>query len=381
MGGYHKDALQVGHHLADYVIESVLGFGGFGITYLARDSHLGAEVAIKEYMPREICGRIEETRVLPDPDVPNAIRDYQWGMKEFLREARNLVPFKHPNIVRVLRFMEENGTAYMVMEYERGESLSHYLKHKPGRHLDEKELLRIFLPVLNGLGEVHKAGMLHLDIKPDNIYLRVDHTPMLIDFGSARQAIAGADATQRITLTHGFAPIEQYPDKGEQGPWTDLYAIGASMYYSLFSRRPEVSINRYQTVLRHQADPVTPAVKMGEGRYSRYLLECIDWALQIYPKDRPRSVLELQNGLMGKGGSMNRSVQIQIHLPKPVSRRASVPKRVLRWLFVVLVIAAVGGGGFYVYKPAQAKQILSKSQRLAEQYRQRLTRLIRPHHR
>jgi serine/threonine protein kinase len=376
LGGYHKDALPVGHHLADYIIESVLGIGGFGITYLARDNHLGAEVAIKEYMPQEICGRIEQTRVLPNPDAPNAIRDYQWGMKEFLREARNLVQFKHPNIVRVLRFMEENGTAYMVMEYERGQSLSQYLKHKPGRQLEEKELLRIFLPVLNGLGEVHKAGMLHLDIKPDNIYLREDHTPMLIDFGSARQAITGADSAQRITLTHGFAPIEQYPDKGEKGPWTDLYAIGASMYYSIFARRPEVSINRYQTLLKHQADPVTPAVKMGEGHYSRYLLECIDWALQIYGKDRPRSVQELQDGLMGKGGPKNRPVQIHVRVPTSAPPRASAPKRLLRFLLAVLVLVAVGGGGLYAYKPHMAKRIWSKSQHLARKYTGRLEHLI-----
>jgi serine/threonine protein kinase len=376
LGGYHKDALPVGHHLADYVIESVLGFGGFGVTYLARDNKLGAEVAIKEYLPQDISGRIEQTRVLPNPDAPNGIRDYQWGLKEFLREARNLVQFKHPNIVRVLRFMEANGTAYMVMEYEQGESLSHYLKHKPGRRLDEKELLRIFLPVLNGLGEVHKAGMLHLDIKPDNIYLRTDHTPMLIDFGSARQAISGGEHAQRITLTHGFAPIEQYPDKGKPGPWTDLYAIGASMYYCICARRPEVSINRYQTMLRHQADPVTPAIKAGEGRYSRYLLECIDWALQIYPKDRPQSVQELQDGLMGKGSPKSGTVQIQITMPDKGPARPSRIARMLRWLLVILAAAALGGGGLYAYKPVLAKQLWVKSQRLAKHYSQQLSRLM-----
>jgi serine/threonine protein kinase len=378
LGGYHKDALPVGHHLADYVIESVLGFGGFGVTYLARDEQLGSEVAIKEYLPQDISGRIEETRVLPNPDAPNGIRDYQWGLKEFLHEARNLVQFKHPNIVRVLRFMEANGTAYMVMEYEHGESLSHYLKHKPGRRLDEKELLRIFLPVLNGLGAVHKAGMLHLDIKPDNIYLRTDHTPMLIDFGSARQAISGGEHAQRITLTHGFAPIEQYPDKGKPGPWTDLYAIGASMYYCICARRPEISINRYQTLLRHQADPVTPAVKAGEGRYSRYLLECIDWALQIYPKDRPQSVQELQDGLMGKGAPKNGTVQIQIRMPDKARERPSRMARVLRWLIAIVIAVGLGGGGLYVYKPVLAKQLWVKSQRLAKHYSNRFSRLIHP---
>lgn len=358
MGGYHKDALPRGHQLADYEIESVLGVGGFGITYLARDSQLGAKVAIKEYLPQDISGRVSATQVYPNPDTPNAIQDYQWGLKEFLKEARHLVRFKHDNIVRVLRYMEANGTAYMVMEYEEGESLSQQLKNTAGRRLEEKELLRVFLPILNGLGAVHSDKILHLDIKPDNIYLRNDHTPMLIDFGSARQAITGPDHSQRITLTHGFAPIEQYPDKGEPGSWTDIYAMGASMYYCICGKRPEISINRYQTVLKHNADPLLPATKVGDGRYPKYLLECIDWALQIYAKDRPQTARALQNALMGKGAP--KSKQPKIVIPR-MGRRDTQHRenRVGRWLVLITIVGLLGGG--YYLKKNTVHQVIAKS--------------------
>jgi serine/threonine protein kinase len=376
MGGYHKDALPRGHHLADYVIDSVLGVGGFGVTYLAHDEQLGSKVAIKEYLPQAISNRIEATRVLPNPDAPNAIQDYHWGLKEFLKEARHLVQFKHPNIVRVLRFMEANGTAYMVMEYEKGQSLSHYLKNLPGRRLEEQELLRIFLPVLNGLAAVHDAKILHLDIKPDNIYLREDHTPMLIDFGSARQAIAGVDHGQRVTLTHGFAPIEQYPDKGQPGPWTDIYAIGASMYYAICARRPEISINRYQTFLKHHADPLTPAIKAGEGRYSKYILECIDWALQIYAKDRPQSARQMQDGLMGRGIPRAAEPKPFIDLSKAKSRATQHREiRMGRWILVLLIAGGIGGS--YYFRPDLVMQALSKTNQLIKPYTARLEKIIK----
>jgi serine/threonine protein kinase len=375
MGGFHKDALPPGHDLDGYIIESVLGFGGFGVTYLARDARLGSLVAIKEYLPQEISARVEATRVLPNPDVPDGIKDYQWGLKEFLKEARALVLFKHPNIVRVLRFIEANGTAYMVMEYEQGQSLSNYLKNTKYRRLEEQELIRIFLPVLNGLAAVHQAGMLHLDIKPDNIYLRNDNTPMLIDFGSARQAIGAHHPGERITLTHGFAPIEQYPDKGAPGPWTDIYAMGASMYYCICGKRPEVSINRYQTFLKHKVDPLTPACEVGKGRYPRYLLESIDWALKLYPKDRPQSARELQNALMGKGAPKAAAVPIKIKVTPPESpmMAPSFPWR--RVLLIGVVVA--GAGGLWFTQPELARDLLTTARELISAGVAKLVALLR----
>ncbi len=298
MGTYHKNALPSGYELAEYAIETVLGHGGFGITYLARDTTLGALVAIKEFLPGEIAQRDSNMRVLPNPDR-QAVRDYQAGLKNFVKEARALAHFKHPHIVRVLRFLEANGTAYVVMEYEEGQSLADYLKLH-GQRLDEPTILRVFIPILNGLHAVHEVKMLHLDIKPENIYLRKDGSPMLIDFGSARRAMTETKQAQRIALTHGYAPIEQYPDKGKPGPWTDIYALGASMYRCISGKRPDDALSRYQAVLKYQTDPLLPATKVGRDRYQAMLLECVDWAIQIYAKDRPQSARELQDGLMGK---------------------------------------------------------------------------------
>jgi serine/threonine protein kinase len=328
MGTYHKNALPNGYQLAEYSIEAVLGHGGFGITYLARDTTLGALVAIKEFLPSEIAQRDNQTRVLPNPER-QAVRDYQAGLKNFVKEARALAHFKHPHIVRVLRFLEANGTAYTVMEYEEGQSLADYLKQH-GPRLDEQMILRVFIPILNGLNAVHDAKMLHLDIKPENIYLRKDGNPVLIDFGSARRAMTETKNVQRIALTHGYAPMEQYPDKGTPGAWTDVYALGASMYRCISGKRPEDALSRYQAVLKYQADPLTPATKVGAKHYQPMLLECIDWALQIYPKDRPQSARELQDGLMGKrrqvtttaATRLNPLAAPKVSLPTPASTRA-----------------------------------------------------------
>ena len=354
MEAFHKDALPRSYQLAEYIIESVLGHGGFGVTYLARDSSLGSMVAIKEYLPQSIALRESgKTAVLPRADSRNMIKDYHWGLRNFLKEARALAHFKHRNIVRVLRFIEANGTAYMVMEYEEGQSLFSYLK-KEGPRLDETSMLRIFLPILNGLHAVHEAGMLHLDIKPDNIYLRSDKSPMLIDFGSARQEIRAPGQEKRVALTPSYAPIEQYPDKGKQGPWTDIYAMGASMYRCITGKRPEESLDRYQAVLQYQVDPLTPAVKAAEGRCQKYLLECIDWALQIQSVDRPQSARELQDGLLGKGRQERKTSNISNPLYKPVARpvanteKSSQHRRNSGVWIAVVVLMLFGLTGFVV---------------------------------
>jgi serine/threonine protein kinase len=299
MTGYHKDALPTGYQLAEYMIESVLGHGGFGITYLAKDVQLGTQVAIKEYLPHNFALRKGATTIVPNPEGDTVVT-YQCGLKEFLREGQALARFKHSNIVRVLRFIEANGTAYMVMEYEKGTSLSQHLKGN-GARLDQADLLRIFLPIMNGLQAVHEAGLLHLDIKPENIYLHEDGTPMLIDFGSARQALLGPGQSQVVALTPGYAPIEQYPDNGKQGPWTDVYALGASLYRGIGGNRPVSSTDRHEAVRKYQSDPLPAATQIGSEHYPTYVLESIDWALRIHAKERPQTARELQDALMGKG--------------------------------------------------------------------------------
>lgn len=327
MSAYHENALQPDSALAEYTIESVLGYGGFSITYLAHDTSLGAHVAIKEYLPQEIAGRDEGTAFVIPRASKDAIRHYHWGLKNFVKEARALARFKHPNIVRVLRFIEANGTAYTVMEYEEGQTLAAYLKDTG--QLDESNLLRIVMPILNGLHAVHEVGLLHLDIKPENIYLRQDGSPMLIDFGSARQAMTESRPTGRITLTHGYAPVEQYPDKGKLGPWSDVYAMGATMYRCITGKRPDDSLERYRAVLDYKTDPLKPATLAAAGRYRPVILECIDRAMQIYAKERPQSARELQDALLGRGTKSTRTgtntgpatFKPGIAKPTPVRRR------------------------------------------------------------
>ncbi len=365
MTNFYKDALPRGHQLAEYTIEAVLGHGGFGVTYLAHDTQLGTQVAIKEYLPQDIARRTGQTDVIANAEDQTVVT-YRVGLKEFLREGQALARFKHENIVRVLRFIEANGTAYMVMEYEKGKSLAHYLRHD-GPSLDEPTLLRIFLPILNGLHAVHEASLLHLDIKPENIYLREDSSPMLIDFGSARQALVGPGASQAVALTPGYAPIEQYPNGGKQRPATDVYAIGASLYRCITGKRPVSSIERHQAVLRYEPDPLLPATEIGNGRYSAYILESIDWALRIHANERPQSARDLQDALMGKGATRRaHAPTAAVFAPSKMPSTNSVPPRVVqqprravrrvrrrsggRWFVAILLLGGIAGAAAF-YQP------------------------------
>ena len=357
MSAYHKNALPTGFLLAEYTIESVLGHGGFGITYLAHDTSLSAQVAIKEYLPHAIAGREGDTALITPKAARDAIRDYQWGLKNFIKEARALAKFKHPHIVRVLRFIEANGTAYMVMEYEKGRTLAQLLKHD-ARYLDEAKLLRIIIPILNGLHAVHEIGMLHLDIKPENIYLTTDSRPFLIDFGSARQSISKTGEVRQVALTPGYAPIEQYPDKGKQGPWTDIYAIGATLYRCVTGKKPLDALDRYRAILDYDTDPLKSAAhKAARKHYQANLLECIDWALKIYPKDRPQSARALQDGLMGKrradrfGGTVSGANGPAAHQATGsfTTNRATRKRKWIRWMWVGLVLAGMAAGGYFLW--------------------------------
>ncbi len=297
---YPANALPVNYKLGEYSIKSVLGHGGFGITYLAKDSRLDTQVAIKEYFPDAFAVRDKQTTIRPRTGSNTAdVENYRWGLKEFLKEARALAKFKHNHIVRVLRFLEANGTAYMVMEYEEGQNLASYLKRHSG-FLNESKLLQVFLPILSGLQAVHEAGLLHLDIKPENIYLRSNGQPMLIDFGSSQQVKSHVNANQKIALTTSYSALEHHPGKGKQGPWTDVYSIGATLYRCITGKDPVDIMRRYQAVNQQDADIIIPATKFTRPFYSKHIRECIDKAMQIKQEDRPQSAAALQNGLMGK---------------------------------------------------------------------------------
>ena len=287
MSQIYHGALPVGTRIESYEISSILGVGGFGITYKGYDHSLHCDVAIKEYLPSGLALRTTDgATVIPKSDQDK--KYYEYGLKRFLEEARILAKFKERSIVRVSRFLESNGTAYLIMDYEDGESLAEYLQ-KCGV-LGEAEILDIMLPVLEGLSAVHAKDFLHRDIKPGNIYLRKNGPPVLLDFGAARQALG--EQTRALTgmVTPGYAPFEQYNSRSKQGPWTDLYSIGATMYHCIAGKAPAESPDRIAALQEQEADPMPPAVAAGQGRYRPEFLAVVDAMLAPLPKDRPQHI-------------------------------------------------------------------------------------------
>ncbi len=277
----YRNALPLGTDLLEYRLESVLGAGGFGMTYLARDTHLEKLVAIKEYLPTDLAVRALDGSIVPVNTESEY--DYQWGLRRFIQEARTLARFSHPNIVRVNRYFEANGTGYMVMDYEEGESLNQRLRREP--RPGEAALRALLAPLLDGLEAVHEIGFLHRDIKPSNIFLRLGGAPVLLDFGSARQASSGTRSLTSV-LTPGFAPLEQYASDGNQGPWSDIYAMGAVVYRAIIDENPPDAVTRLRS------DTVMQALDGVRDRYSEGLLKAVKWAMTLDEKQRPQSIAQ-----------------------------------------------------------------------------------------
>jgi serine/threonine protein kinase len=284
-----RNALKPGHTLHWYRVLRVLGQGGFGITYLARDGNLEQDVAIKEYLPMELAVREGDHSVYPASEAQDD--RYQWGLARFLAEARTLAKFRHPAIVRVLSVFEANNTAYMVMEYQHGQSLQHAIERR--RTLAERELLQLLGPLLDGLEVMHAQGFIHRDIKPPNIFLRDDGQPVLLDFGSARQALGAETRSLTSVVSPGYAPFEQYYSKGDrQGPWTDIYGLGATVYRCLSGVQPMAAIDRSEAILKAERDVFVSARELGQGKYSARFLAAIDHALAFNEKQRPQSIAD-----------------------------------------------------------------------------------------
>ena len=297
----HIHALPPGTRFEEYRLDSVLGSGGFGITYRAYDAHLDMFVAIKEYLPAEFAARTEASTVVPKSNTD--AQDYHWGLTRFLDEARTLARFNHPNLNRVLRFFEGNGTAYMVLEYVDGETLADRLSRE--RQLPEQSLRRLLEEVLSGLSVMHDAGYVHRDIKPGNLMLREeDGSAVVLDFGAARQAVGQRSRAITSILTPGYAPVEQYDGKVDRvGAWTDIYALGMVAYRCISgigdSELPD-AVARMLAQSRGEA-VLLPAVEAGEGRYDGKLLEAIDWAMEVDEGERPQNVDAWRQGLTGGG--------------------------------------------------------------------------------
>jgi len=281
--------LPEGARLQNYRIQRVLAIGGFSFVYLAHDEQ-DAPVAIKEYLPATLALRVNGA-AQPHAQGEDLAR-FRAGMKCFFEEAAAIAHLEHPNVVRVLDFFRANDTVYLVMRYERGRSLHDHIKNRRGP-VEEIWLRNTFAQLLDGLREVHARKLLHLDIKPANVYLRNDGAPVLIDFGAARQALSHEGMKLPPTYTPGFAAPEQHSG-GELGPWTDIYAVGATLYSCLSASAPPRADERMRK------DELAPARRAFAGKYSEALLEIIDWCLQLDHNDRPQSVFELQKALRGE---------------------------------------------------------------------------------
>jgi serine/threonine protein kinase len=288
----NRDALPVGTRLAEFELLCVLGTGGFGIVYLALDHALMRQVAIKEYMPGSLAVRGAGSWVALRS--PQHAETFAAGLKSFVNEAQLLASFDHPSLLKVLRFWEDHGTAYMVMQYYPGPTLKQALSamdEPPG----EAWLRALVTPLLDALEVLHRAAVYHRDISPDNVLMQIDGPPVLLDFGAARRVVGEHSQTLTAILKPSFAPIEQYADivGMRQGPWTDVYAVAAVLYY-LIRRQPPVP-----AAARAVRDTQAPLADM-PGEMSLSFLQAIDWALAVAPEDRPQSVAQMRDALHGR---------------------------------------------------------------------------------
>ncbi len=281
-------ALPAGTELEHYRINSTLSAGGFGIVYLATDLQNNLQIVIKEYMPNKLAQRLPDGFVMPQGEQQQ--EHHNEGMRLFLQEAAALIKLKHPNIVRVLNFFRANGTVYMVMEYRPGKNLQRYIKNRSG-NLSENFLRTIFPPLLKGLQVVHETGFLHLDIKPGNIHLCPGGIPLLLDFGAVHPRNTSRKLQITQVVTAGFSPMEQYNLGGYVGPWTDIYAIGASMRACIEGGAPVSAKDR------NEKDKMKPAATAFKRRYSASLLQALDWAMEMDPLLRPQTVDEFLDAI------------------------------------------------------------------------------------
>lgn len=292
MASQNNAPLPDGLEIAGYRIVKKIASGGFSIVYLAYDDD-GNAVAIKEYLPSSLALR-QPGELVPVISADN-LPVFRIGLKCFFEEGRALARISHPNVVSVVNFFRAHDTVYMVMAYESGRSLQEHIlrrRDKGERPLvSERFIRKMFNQVMNGLREVHTNKLLHLDLKPANIYLRMDGTPILLDFGAARQTLKTDMPKLYPMYTPGFAPPELYTKNGNLGPWTDIYSIGASMFACMVGAPPQPADQR------KTSDRMEDHFRKLESMYSRELIQVIRWSLRIDPLERPQSVFALQKAL------------------------------------------------------------------------------------
>ncbi len=285
------DALAAGSQLQSYIILKVIGSGAFGVTYLAEHIHLGSQHVIKEYFP-DSGVRLNGVQVGAKSTSDQEIFD--WGLGSFFQEAKLLYGLSHPNIVKVTDLFEANGTAYFVMPYLRGITLHQWIKDHPNP--GEEALAQIFIPLLEGLKYIHERQLLHRDIKPENIFITYSQTPVLIDFGAARQAIGQKSRPLTQILTPPFAPIEQYQSRDVFLPALDLYSLGACIYQAITGRLIEEAPSR---IVGEDTQPRLAGSRYRD-RYSPHFLAAVDYALNVRAENRFQSAMDMQQALLGQ---------------------------------------------------------------------------------
>jgi serine/threonine protein kinase len=360
-------ALSPGQMIGRYEIVSVLGQGGFGITYRARDVQLGREVAIKEYLPSALAMRQDGATVLPR--TTKLADDFGWGRERFVSEGRTLATLhRTPAIVHVFDFLETNGTAYIVMELLSGETLEDRLK-RVGK-VNSEEIDKIVWPLLDGLQQVHDAGFLHRDIKPANILLDGAGNPTLIDFGASRAAMAGRTTAMTAIFTPGYAAPEQMTS-AKQGPPTDIYGLSATLYHAITGKVPPSSFDRILD------DTYEPLAQLKPAGFAPGLLAGIDAGLAVAARDRPQSIVNWRL-LLGLSASpfadatmvMNTPAAPPRHVstlsaPAPDSRAKS---RAGLWVAIAgVVLAILAGGGYYAVAIRGPDPEMAKARAAAEQ--------------
>ena len=319
-----------------YKIEEVIGAGGFGITYRAWDPLLQSYVAIKEYYPSGIATRSADSSKVCVP-VGLEQREYHRGRIRFLKEAQDVARFQsEPNIVSIYDYLEENDTAYMVMEYLHGCTLKQYIREHGGR-LDTDHILHICLSVLDALAVVHKAGMIHRDISPENIFICEDLTVKLIDFGAAKQVYLDGEQTMSVVLKPGYAPPEQYAKKDKQGPWTDIYALGATLYFAATGEKPEESFGR---VLEDTIKPVCEV----NPEIPRAMSQVIMRAMSVKIEDRYQTVEAMREALLA-GEGQNAQMEPYVIPASRISKRDLPKKRgfLIGVAFCIVIMLVVTG--------------------------------------
>ena len=376
--GYHNKTvlssllLQHGTILrGQYSVGKVLGkSGGFGTTYLGYHQTLQIKVAIKEYLPSELVCRNSDGLTVA-VNHPQDRENFRNGINQFLNEARLLVQFNHPNIVRVIDFFEENGTAYLVMDYCQGVNLAEYMEQQGGV-LSEQAVMHLIMPILEGLQELHNRGVLHRDIKPQNIYVSRDGRPILLDFGSAKQTLGEHSRSLALMATPGFAAYEQYQIQGKQGPWTDIYSCAATIYYMLTGTIPADAVERMaQETLSFPLEL--------EKKISPEMHNAIVKGLALLPEERVQSVQQFQQLLLNQTIKLQRNLENTKIIPidaTPLSLdndplavpgdKSRMPKPFYKGTMSIIVallilVSAVVGGGYWYYQ-----QSISPTNQLAK---------------